>query len=323
MVSQFVFLEQHEYEEGFSEVYKTKIAPILQNMEIERKNCVKRSRIWIAILAMGSACLAWQALKLHPVLPLFPLLAGAGAVLFVFLSRHDNAHGEFTNIVRPILCNFFEDITYSKAPNQDAFPSDQLRNLNLIPAADRTYLGPSIEGTWRNVSYSMTEASFYSERRDNEGDRVSKRLFSGVVMNVECFVSMPTIVFLPDFGETLNKVYRWTTRNNRPKQKLYFPAGAVEGAFEVYTDDLDRAQNLLPPNFGLKLLEFSGAYQKTKRSISAAFKGKKLFIVIGLDRGFMDFDVFDAPLSEADAKIHEALADLMMPRKIIDNLLEQ
>ncbi|MGC3940905.1 DUF3137 domain-containing protein [Roseobacter sp. EG26] len=321
-MSQFIFSEREGYEEGFSEIYDRELVPILREMETARRKGIHRSRVWIAILAIVSAYLAWQGFKLHPVLPLFPVLAGAGGVLFVCLSRHDKLHDELNSIVRPVVCRFFEGTTYTEAPLKDAFPVDHLRSLNLIPVCDHNYVGPSVEGNWRNTDYRMTKASFYNERRDSDGDRRSTRLFSGVILEIECYADMPTIVFLPDFGPTLNKVFAWATQTNRPDQKLHFPIDAVEEVFEVYTDDLQRAQELITPEFGLKLLEFSREYQTSSQHIAAAFKGKKFYLAIRLNHDFMNFDVFGAPLCEANGKIHEALADMVIPRKVIDDLLD-
>ena len=75
---------------------------------------------------------------------------------------------------------------------------------------------------------------------------------------------MPTIVFYPDFGKTMNKLYGWATRNKRPDHKLTLPDPEIEKVFEVYTDDLDEANARLSPDFGTKLLSFSRDYQKVK-----------------------------------------------------------
>ncbi len=93
--------------------------------------------------------------------------------------------------------------------------------------------------------------------------------------------------------------------------------------FEVYTNDLNEANARLSPDFGTTLLTFSRDYQKVKKHISAAFQGRKFYLAIDLPHDFMNFDVGHKPLNQANEAIHKALSDIMIPRKIIDILLDR
>jgi hypothetical protein len=157
-------------------------------------------------------------------------------------------------------------------------------------------------------------------RQDNPGAYLAGftgdlliQLFSGIVLEIECPVNMPTIAFYPDFGETLNKLYGWATKNTRPPFRLAFPDESFEAVFEVYTDGLKNAK---------KLLQFFHEYQSNKKHISAAFQGQKFYLAIDLSHDFMSFKVTNEPLSESNDAIHRALRDVTIPRRIIDILCD-
>ncbi len=321
-IEHFTFNEREDYEKGFAKLYDQEIAPYLRDKETHRQAAITRSKRWIALVLAITAFLALQAYKIDPILPIFPTFFGLMGVLFLYLSRTGKVQKEITQTLRPILCEFFPDTEYSDlAPTTD-FSADTLRGLNIIPTADHSNFGPSITGAWRDTPYLLTKASFYNERRDNDGDSKRERVFSGIILQIDCVIDMPTIVFYPDFGKTMNKLYGWATRNKRPDHKLTLPDPEIEKVFEVYTDDLDEANARLSPDFGTKLLSFSRDYQKVKKHISAAFRGRKFYLAIDLPHDFMNFDVGNRPLSEANEAIHKALSDIMIPCKIIDILLD-
>ncbi len=322
VIEHFTFNEREDYEKGFAELYDQEIAPYLREKETHRQAAIARSKRWIALALAITAFLAWQAYKIDPILPIFPAFFGLVTVLFLYLSRTGKVQKEITQTLRPILCSFFSDTEYSdRVPTAD-FSAETLRNLNIIPTADHNDFGPTITGTWRETPYLLTKASFYNERRDNDGDRKKERVFSGIILQIDCVIDMPTIVFYPDFGKTMNKLYSWATRNKRPEHKLTLSDPEIEKVFEVYTNDPTEANARLSPDFGTKLLGFSRDYQKVKKYISAAFQGRKFYLSIDLPHDFMNFDVGNRPLSEANEAIHKALSDIMIPRKIIDILLD-
>lgn len=317
----FKFTEIEDYEQGFEQVYDQEIAPYLRQKETERQRAIKRSKRWMLFVGAITIFLAWNAFRIDPILPIFPIFFGGCFVLFLYLSRVGKVQHDITNVLRPKLSNFFANTVYSDHPPGEGFSADDLRELNILPIADQNNFGPSITGQWRNTPFLMTKASLYNERRDNDGDRKTVLLFSGIVLEIGCVVDMPTIVFYPDFGETMNKVYGWATRKNRPQHRLVLDDPGLEKVFEVYTDDPEKARAHLHSDFGTKLLAFSRNYQKVEKHVAAAFRGRKFYMAIDLPHDFMNFNVANKPLSKANDAIHKALSDLMIPRDIIDILL--
>lgn len=317
----FTFVEQESYEANFAQVYDREITPYLRELEESRIRAIKRSQKIIAAIAMVSLFLAWRAYQLDPVLPIMPIAFGGFASLFFYISRGDKLQGELTAFIRPILSDFLEDISFSEESSAEEVQLEKLERLCLVPKADSRTLGPRISGNWRGVNYQLVKASFVERYRDHDNKQRTRTLFSGILVEIECWNPMPTIVFLPDFGKIANQLYSWATRNVRPPHKLDLP-DELERAFEVYTDDRDRAMEALDTSFGQKILKMSEEFQGSESHMSTAFQGNAFFMAIRLNHGFLSFDVMNRPLSEVDEKIHQAFRDLTIPRRIIDKLLD-
>ena len=317
----FTFVEQESYEANFAQVYGREIVPYLRELEKCRVRAIKRSQKIIAAIAMVSLFLAWRAYQLDPILPIMPIAFGGFACLFFYISRGDKLQGELTAFIRPILSDFLEDISFSEESSAEEVQLEKLERLCLVPKADSRTLGPRISGNWRGVNYQLVKASFFERYRDHDNKQRTRTLFSGILVEIECWNPMPTIVFLPDFGKIANQLYSWATRNVRPPHKLDLP-DELERSFEVYTDDRDRAMEALDTSFGQKILKMSEEFQGSESHMSTAFQGNAFFMAIRLNHGFLSFDVMNRPLSEVDEKIHQAFRDLTIPRRIIDQLLD-
>jgi len=317
----FTFVEQEDYEAGFAKVYQKEIVPYLRDLESRRKRAILRSQYIIIAIAIASLFLAWRAYQLDPVLPIMPIAIGGFASLYFYLSRGDKLQDELTAFIRPILTDFMEGISFSEESSAEEVQIEKLERLCLVPKADRRSFGPRISGSWRGVSYQLVKANFSERYRDHENKQRTRNLFSGLLVEIECWNPMPTIVFLPDFGKLANQVYSWATRNVRPPHKLHLPS-ELERAFEVYTDDHDHALEALDTSFGQKILAIAEDLQGPESHMSTAFEGKTFFMAIRLNHGFLSFNAMNKPLNEVDEKIHQAFRDLTIPRRIIDQLLD-
>lgn len=317
----FKFVEQESYEAGFSKLYDREIVPYLRELERRRLRAVARSHKIITIIAAVSLFLAWRAYYLDPVLPIMPVVFGGFASLFVYLTRGEKLQGELTTFIRPILSNFLEDISFSDESSAEEIQLEKLERLCLVPNAARRSFGPRISGNWRGLSYQLVKASFVEQYTDQENKQKTRTLFSGILVEIECWNTMPTIVFLPDYGKIANRVFAWATRNIRPPHKLALPDD-LEREFEAYSDDPDRAMAALDTSFGQKILKISEELQGPDSHMSTAFEGKTFFMAIRLNHDFLGFDVMNRPLSEVDEKIHQAFKDLTIPRRVIDQLLD-
>ncbi len=72
--------------------------------------------------------------------------------------------------------------------------------------------------------------------------------------------------------------------------------------------------------FGGALLDISCQQHGEERYLAAAFDGERLFLVLEPQHDFMSLGSFDSSPDEFEENLHQALADLMIPRRIIDRL---
>ena len=322
MVSDYKFVEQEDHEQGFAAIFDSDIAPLLQELEEKRIKAVRKSQIWVALIMTVSAGLAFQAsTKIDPLLGIFPIAFGGAGALIVYFERTSKLRSALTDYIRPLMCDFLK-LAYQPEPSSEFMSLSRLVRLGIVPQTNRNSLGPAIEGSWREISYKLMRATFSQRERDSDGDQKSTVHFSGIVIEIECLVEMPTIVFYRDLGALMNRFFSWAARNTLPPHKLHFPDPEVEEVFEVHTSDLDKAKRLLHPEFGRLLLDLAQEHQGSSRHVSAAFAGERFYIGLNTPSGFMDFDAMDRPLSECSDKIHEAFKDLTIPRCIIDRLLD-
>lgn len=317
----FQFEERAEHETGFAAIYRAEIAPYLRAAESARQIAVRRSQFRVAVALVLGLVLATLAFSVDPLLPIFPVAVGGGVALYFYLSRTDHLRDQLTAHIRPILCRFM-GLEYTEEPTRQAISLGRLIGLNIVPSADKTYLGPMVTGRWRGLEYRLVNASFYDESRDSDGDRKRTRLFSGILLEVECVNSMPRVVFLPDFGRWGNALFQWASRSVRPPHRLALFGPETEEFFEVFTDDPDAAAKHLYPAFGRQLVDIAKRYQGGQAYAAAAFDGKAFYLALSLPHAFLSFDVLDRPLQEADEQIRNGLSDLMIPRQIIDTLLD-
>lgn len=321
-MSDFTFEEREDWETGFSEVFDRQIAPYLHQMEERRRRAVVRSQRIIAAMAAASLFLAWRAFSVDPLLPIMPIAFGGFGCLFVHLGRGDRLQDELTRFIRPILCDFLPDVSYSETCSDDRIQLGTLEDLGLVPRADAHSLGPRISGTWRGVSYQIVKAGFFEHYRDHDDKRRRRTLFSGILLEIECWNPMPTIVFLPDFGPLANRVQAWATRNTARRTSWSCPTTRSRRSRSTPTTRIAPAQC-----WGLRSAGKSWSSRRRckgpERHMPAAFRGNAFYLAIQQDHGFLDFDVMKGPLTEVSERIHQAFHELTIPRRVIDRLLER
>lgn len=317
----YEFVEQAPYETGFSEVYDHQIAPFLRDKEQERQAAVARSMIWVkVILAVSVVLAALASLKVHPLLGIFPMAFGGGAALMIYLERGSKVAADVSEFIRPILCGFLGKMKLHPEAPAGFLPIDDLVDLQVLPKSERVRQEIAITGTWRDTGYKLLKVGCTESYRDHDDKRRTRTLFSGIVLEIDCPVDMPRTVFVHDFGETLNKLYSWASRNILPPHRWDLGLQDAEQVFEVYTDDPDALARNIKPQFAYTLVDIAKQYQGGRAYCAAAFSGRRFYLALSLPHSFMGFNVGNAPLSEANASIHRALQDLMTPRQIIDAL---
>ena len=317
----FHFTEKAPHETGFSEFYDVEIAPVFRNMEAKRSEAIEKNRRTLILL--GAAVFLFSSaagVKVHPAFALVPLFFGGCLALVLYQDRGKHVQKELTRLLRPMLCRFLGQMTFHETVPAHYLPLDRLRQLGLLPRSDRTSLDLSVSGTWQNVKYKMTKARCVDTHKDHNDRQRHTTLFRGVVLEIDCPTNMPLVVFTRDFGESLNKLYYWAGRAHLPEHKLDLQDDRLEQIFEVYTDNPDAAAEVLGAQFAQILVDLAQEHQAGKRYVAAAFEGRKFYLALSLPHDLLNLNVAQQPLNTCNGKLRAALADLVVPRRVIDAL---
>jgi len=318
----YTFTEKAPHEAGFSEFYDLELAPLFRNMEAKRQEAMdKNKRVLILFGALVFLLSSAAGLNVHPAFALVPLFFGGCVALVIYQDRGRGVQTELTKLLRPLLCRFLKHMTFHETVPAHYLPVDRLRQLGILPRTDRIQREFAISGIWRDVKYKMTKTRCTDTYSDHNDRRRTRTVFSGVVLEIDCPTHMPLVVFTRDFGASLNKLYRWAGRAHLPAHKLDLHDARLEEIFEVYTDDPATAAQMLDAQFAQILVDLAEEHQAGKRYVAAAFEGRKFFIALSLPHDLLNMDVAHKPLSDCNGRLRAGLADLVVPRRVIDALV--
>ena len=323
-MTEFSFTERAPHEAGFAEVFHRDIVPYLRTMEVQRSAEVAGYMRWFRIAAAATAILAvLAAAYVHPAAMVFPLFVGGVAMLMIYISRGGRTGSEVAADLRPALCGFLTDMESVTPVPQGFLDLDAFRALHVLPRTDETRTDTGVRGSWRGIDYRLARVHCYEWERDHDGDRKRRSYFSGIALEIDCPVDMPRTVFLPDLGATGNSLLKWASRSSLPDQRWHLGDPKLEEIFEVYTDDVALAERHMAPRFGHVLVELAERFQNQRPYCAAAFRGRRFFLALRLPHGFLSFDgIGTASLCDIEEPLHRALADLVIPRQVIDTLLD-
>lgn len=318
-MTEYTFSERTPEEAGFSAIFDAKIVPFLKDMEGERAEKHAKSRLHFKMLIGAAVALAALAIYLELYVGIFA--AFGLAILGTNALKHFSGRGineRLAGFIGPILCDFIGDAEHTRKAGKSFVDIDRTLKLGILPSYTSSKFEDGIKGTWRGVEYRVLGAKL--QKGDN-GNGGSSTVFQGVVFNIATPVPMPRIVFLRERG-ALTGLTETMSSARRNLDRLPIPDAEVEKVYAVYTDDIAAAQEKMTPEFGHTLLAISNEEQGGDRYLGAAFDGNRLFLALELNRDFLSLGSFESSLGDFEENLHQALADLMIPRQIIDRLVD-
>ncbi len=318
-MTEYTFTERTPDEAGFSAIFDAKIAPFLKGMEGERAEKYARSRLHFKMLIGAAVVIA--ALAIYLELYVGIVVAFGIAALGTNALKHFSGRGineRLAGFIGPILCDFIGDAEHIRKADKRFVDIDHAIKLGIVPSYSSGTFEDGIKGTWRGVEYRVLDAKL--QKGDN-GHGEPSTVFQGIVFDIATPVPMPRIVFLRERGK-LTGLTETMSSARRNLQRLPIPDAEVEAVYAVYTDDIGAAQEKMTPEFGRTLLTISNEQQGEQRYLGAAFDGNRLFLALELKHDFLSLGSFDSSLGNFENNIHQAIADLMVPRRIIDRLID-
>lgn len=316
--------ERHPYEEGFARVYREKIRPYLVATKDERPEAHKRG-VRYGVSAVVACVLLGAGIWYFFSFPLAMFLAALFSYyVYRLIYRYftENIAAEMSGVLGGAICEFVGDAEHYPSAGRQFVDFARMRRLGILPRYDRSSVEDGISGTWKGVGYRLAEVHLTERRKSRSQQRMrSRTVFDGLIFRIDVPTPMPKIVFLRERGMLTGLTEVFSTVR-RGLERLEFPLPDFEHTYSVYTDDLDRARSALSPDFGRALLNLSAEQRGGSRYLGAAFEGNALYLALSLERDFFNLGKINTDGDGFEEILHQALADLMIPRRVIETLME-
>lgn len=323
------FEERAPHETGFAASYRDEILPIFRNSREEARRKARHARIAVRImLALGFGGAFWLFF-FYPftnpvpriVAPVFVMIFTGVLAGVTFQWTRKAFNNRIKEAIAPVFMRHLGIDRYHRRPPRDFLPLRHLRKLRLLPAYDRSTTEDAISGLWRDVPYELVEAQLQERRSRGDDDDEYVTVFKGLVVRVACPTPMPWTLFESSDAGLLG---RWRTGWLKQKGLRKVDYGPGHGAlpFEVFSADPEMARSQLPPPFLRMLEELAQGQGVETRRMDAGFEGRDFFLCLRRSESFLEIDAFELGEEDFAASCRAALADMALPRRIIDLLID-
>jgi hypothetical protein len=331
------FTERSPIESGFGAVYKTRIAPLLNELEQERQTVLATAKRHAAIALAAGAALGLIFLLfgsgsdgLAGALVGFgvPLAFGGVAAFLLWRRQAAKWSGSVARAVMPVVCDFLGDLSHDRDALK-GFPLERMQKLGVIRRSSRSEISDRLAGTYRDVPFEIVEAELINDKRksntstDNSGsDNSSSTQFKGLLMRIGVPDPIPGhILIARDYGMG-NKLMSLFGSAGRDLPRVETGHAAFEELFEVHSDNADMARKVLPPAFldsFVGMAETEGGRHGAK-GLEAGFHDDSFFMALQRDGDFLAMGNLTTPADEIEDDLHGVFDDIATVHRIIDRL---
>lgn len=315
-MADYRFEERAPHEAGFAEVYRAQIVPILQRYEAERGTL--KAKAMRAMGASGALGLGGVGAGYGFEEPTTGVIGGAlgafGAIgsRAYYGSKWKAGLGEE---VLPILCDFLGDMRYGEQRISLGSFTD------LVPGYSQSKLEDPVCGTHRGLDWALTEVTLTSRSRDSKGRTKTRTVFRGLLFKIAVIQPAPRIYFARDRGSMANWFSETLSSSRRGLEKITVPDTEFEETYEIYTDDVELALAYIGPELIAAIKDIAATEGRDGRYLACAFQGDWFYIALPRKGDFLGMGSLFRPTHTMDEDLHAALADLDLPRRVIDRLV--
>jgi len=309
--------EEEKPKPSFSSFYNTDLLPVLQELELERRE-IKNTLIYPTV-GLGSVALLLIVFAYQAGIQTLVLTAVTGTGVWVWFktkaSREYRAKFK-TQVIGKILRYIDPEFRYSPYGRMDRNEFIGTGIFNRTP--DRFHGEDLISGKDDQTAFSFSEVTAQYYVRDSKGRRHLRNLFKGLMFKADFHKDFKSrTVILPDVGEKYLGVI------GKAFQKLNFTRSGItemesvefEKEFVVYSNDSLEARYILSPSFMEKLL---ACKERLDLDISLSFYKSNIYIAIPVTKDFFEPGLFKTIIDPV--KTEEYFEDMKMVLEIIDEL---
>ncbi|MGF1649851.1 MAG: DUF3137 domain-containing protein [Hyphomicrobiaceae bacterium] len=207
------------------------------------------------------------------------------------------------------VCEEIGDITYDDAAARVSLaPFDA---LGILPHYTKHQLSGALAGRYRNCEFEVAKAEL--RRSGRRGS--SRKVFDGLIMRI----SMPTpvrgrVMITRDQGTVLNRLGQFFSSATR----VEIPHHTFEAKFEVYADHADQAHRFVTPVFVQNFLALRSNLGGT--GLTGGFQDRWFHVALDGVPSFLAVARIDAPLTNIEKSIEQAIQEVVLIYRIIDQL---
>lgn len=314
------FIEKSPIEAGFAQVYATKVAPALRDLETQRLETVKKSRMFTALgLVVGIALAALMAWLFEDLTLFLFLMVGVGIGVYNIPRIFERMwSGGVAEKIMPHVCDFVGDLSYDRRA-MSAFTPRDLERLSIVPSYSSATMEDHLKGTWNGTDYELTEATLTS----SSGESSSVIVFEGLLFRIALPNPAPTtILIMRNHGKKLNKLAgALSFGKGRGMPRVETGHTAFEHDFELHAEHPEGVLDYLSPAL-LDTLVAVGASVSDRgaKGMLAGFSGTDFWMSLERSEPFMEITSFKQPVSEITTELHEVFDDIQMVRDIITKI---
>lgn len=317
------FTETAPWETGFSGIYEAEIAPALGKIEAERQALRRtRDRRLVVVGEIAVAAVAGILFLIPPGGPkVIPLVATLFLTVFGVLAVRVLGQSAYAERLRAVIVPHaaaFYGLSYDRKA-EGAPPIVRYSRLGLIPPGE-VELSDGIVGRRQGVDFALAEARVRRKR-----GKSTSLVFRGLLLRIATESPAPTpIVIAPERGGVMQEIASALGLGSG-KELRHVDTGirGFEALFSLRAGDPDAARAWLPASFLHALLAL--AEEETARAgepaVAAAFDHDGFWMTIRRREPFLEPGALGESVSELEPHLHALLADLSLPRRLVDRLV--
>lgn len=271
------FNEKRADFKGFSSYYRENIHLRLIELDLGRKDILRKYKLWIVGGIIGG--IIFTIITIMTGLGGIGLMIGFGIFAFGLANANAAKKPLYLDTKNAIVGGTAQYLGWSFTPEGFVPQSlDRYKSLGLLPKEDRKSFEDEIRGNAHGAKFVLHEA--HLERKN---DKSYSTIFRGIMIALE---------FPQNFaGTTLvlrRGIFKWKTKKGLKRVGLVDPV--FEKAFDAYGSDQVEARYLLTPTFMQRLVDLETLFKGKK--IRAAFHQGELLICIETGNQFEPGSLF-------------------------------
>ena len=270
--------------------FEAKIRPLLVQFEAQRKKCLKKWLVWVAVIALlclaGGFFISRQSPEPGEVILISLVIAAVLSGIAFFLNTKSYKRNFKDQVVRAVIKAYQEDLRYEPRGyiGEHSFRQSKL----FLKGIDR-YKGEDFVSGRRDKTdfeFSEVHAEYKTHSTDSKGRRKTQwhTIFKGIFFIADFHKDFRThTVVLPDTAE---KLFGFL---GKKLQSMNFMRGELikledpefEDAFCVYGEDQVEARYILSPSLMRRILSCK---EKFGSKICLAFLNSMVYVAIETSR---------------------------------------